>query len=323
VDTTSLRHADFRRIDLNLLVIFDALMEERHVGKAAARVFIGQPAMSHALSRLREALGDDVFVRSGARMEPTSRALELAPSVRKWLEEANDFLFVGSECDLTKVNTTVRIATVGGLESALLPPLFAALHKVAPGVRLWAQMLQRDEILPALDEEEIDLAVGPVQLPFKEWHHHESLFQSGIECVYCPKQITLPEIITAEVLAPLEHATLSWRGGSGSEVDHYFEARGLKRNIVVTSTNQLAVVKILTEFPMVSLQTALITDAYRGMPDIAVRPVIADGLALDVGTVWHRRNDKQPVQDAIRKIIRDILGKGDELVNCSPISRSE
>jgi DNA-binding transcriptional LysR family regulator len=313
VDTTSLRHADFRRIDLNLLVIFDALMEERHVGRAAARVFIGQPAMSHALSRLREALGDDVFVRSGAKMEPTSRALELAPLVRKWLEEANNFLFVGSECDLTKINTTVRIATVGGIESALLPPLFAALHKVAPGIRIWAQMLQRDEILPALDEEEIDLAVGPVQLPFREWHHHEAIFQSYIECVYCPKQISLPEIITAEVLAPLEHVTLSWRGGTGSEVDHYFEARGLKRNIVVTSTNQLAVVKILTEFPMVSLQTALITDAYRDMPDIMVRPVEADGLALDVGTVWHRRNDKQPVQEAIRKIIKDILSKGDGL----------
>lgn len=323
MDKQSLRHADFRRIDLNLLVAFDALMEERNVGKAALKVFIGQPAMSHALSRLREALGDDVFIRSGNKMEPTALALELAPSVRRWLEEANNFLFARSEFDLSQVNTTFKIATVGGIESALLPPLFATLRKVAPGIRLWTQMLQRDEILPALDAEEIDIAVGPSQLSFKEWHYRETVYKSYMECVYSPKQLDLPESITAEVLAPLEHVTLSWRGGGASEVDQFFESRGLKRNVVVTATSQLAVIQILSQFPMVSLQTALITGTYHDIPGIAVRPVAAGGLSLDVSIVWHRRNDKQPAQAYIRKVIKDILGKENVSANSKPLDPTD
>ncbi len=309
LDNHHLKYANFRRIDLNLLVAFDALMMERHVGKAAARMFIGQPAMSHALSRLRETLNDEVFIRSGNKMEPTALALELAPNVRCWLEEANSFLFARNEFDLAQVHTTLKLATVGGIESALLPALVAALRSVAPGIRIWTQMLQRDEILAALDAEEIDMAVGPSHLPFKEWHQHETIYQSSMVCVYSTTQLSLPELITAEILAPLEHVTLSWRSGTGSEVDEYFKSRGLQRNIVITATSQLAVMQILNQFPMVSLQTDLITGAYRDMPEITVRPFIADGLTLDASIIWHRRNEKQTTQIYIRNLIKNILNR--------------
>ena len=304
-----MKYANFRRMDLNLLVIFDALMTERHVGKAAARVFIGQPAMSHALSRLREALCDDVFVRSGNKMEPTALALELAPNVRHWLEDANDFLFARSNLELAQVDTTFRLATIGGLESALLPPLVAALRNVAPGIRIRTQLLQRDEILPALDTEEIDMAVGPSQLPFKEWHQNEAIYQSSIVCVYSTTQLTLPDLITAEVLAPLEHIAFNWRGGAGSEIDHYFASRGLNRNIVITCTSQLAIMQILRQFPMVSLQTELVTGAYHNTPGMMVRPVMADGLSLNASIIWHRRNEKQSTQLYLRNLIKSILNK--------------
>ena len=82
-----IKHADFRRIDLNLLVALDALLTECHVGRAAERLFIGQPAMSHALTRLRALFDDELLVRTGRQMTPTALARELAPRIRAWLGE--------------------------------------------------------------------------------------------------------------------------------------------------------------------------------------------------------------------------------------------
>src|SRR5215831_17357325 len=78
---------DLRSFDLNLLVAFDALIAERNVTRAASRVGVGQPAMSHALSRLRQLFGDELFVRTGGTMQPTTRALELAASVARVLAD--------------------------------------------------------------------------------------------------------------------------------------------------------------------------------------------------------------------------------------------
>jgi DNA-binding transcriptional LysR family regulator len=309
MNNPDLRHADFRRMDLNLLVVFDALMEERHVGKAAARVFIGQPAMSHALSRLREALGDDVFVRSGNRMEPTALALELAPKVRAWLKDANDFLFARGEFDLSRIVATFKIGTLGGIESALLLALLSVLKDTAPGVRIWGKVLERDGILAALDSEDVDIAVGPSELPYKEWHDKELIYTAPFECVYSPEQLELPEEVTLDELAALPHVSLSWRGDSMSEADRYFEAHGLQRNVMATASNQWAVIRILRQFPVISLQSALITSTYNEIPGIAVCPIAAPDFELSASVIWHRRNEKQPAQAYIRNVIKNILKK--------------
>ncbi|WP_394789818.1 LysR family transcriptional regulator [Rhodoferax sp.] len=302
-----LRHADFRRIDLNLLVAFDALMLERHVGRAAARVFIGQSAMSHVLARLREALADDVFVRSGNRMEPTPLAQELAPHVRAWLQEANSFLFARGAFDLSRASSTIRVATLDGVESVLLPSLLQQLRGVAPGIRIWTKHVQRDEILSALDAEEVDVGIGSANMPYKEWHYSEKIAHTHYECVYAPAQLDLPEIITPEILAQQEHVALSWRGEAVSEIDRFFEARGLQRNIAVSAVSQLAIMRILQQFPLVTLQSCMITSIYRNLPGIVVRPIALGEIAMEVRLVWHRRNDKDPAQAYVRQIIKEVL----------------
>ena len=303
----NLRYSDFRRIDLNLLIVFDALMEERHVGKAAARLFIGQPGMSNALKRLREAMGDDLFVRSGNIMEPTALALELAPSIRLWLESANNFLFSRREFDISQIKATVTISTIGGIESVLLPLLMARLVKDAPGIRIRTRMLQINEILAALDDEEIDIAVGPPQLPFKEWHLHEVAYKSYMQCVYCPKRLTLPEVITPQILADQSHVAFSWRDAGGSMVDRYFEEHGLHRNVVMTASCQLAILRLLHQFPLVSMQTPLVATLFCRIPDITIRRVAIENLHFDMSVIWHRRNDKQPVHLYLRKVVKEIL----------------
>lgn len=303
-----LRHADFRRIDLNLLVAFDALVQERHVGKAAARVFVGQPAMSHALARLREALGDELFVRSGNRMEPTALAQQLAPRVRAWLEEACGFLFGRDAVDLRRVQTTLRISTIDGLEPVLVPALMAELRASAPGIRIWTKQLESDELLPALDAQEIDIAIGVGHLPYREWHASEAVARSSFECVYSPEQLVLPDPVTLAALSDYEHVALSWRGASGSEFDRFFAQHGLQRRVAVSAVSQLAIIRILRQFPLVTVQSCLISSIYRDVAGIVVRP-IASEMALDVRMVWHRRNERDPAQAHVRQLVSRLLAR--------------
>ena len=112
-----LPHSALRRIDLNLLVAFDALMQERHVSRAAQRLNLGQPAMSHALARLRELLHDPLFFRIGTQMEPTARAIELAPQIHTWLEQANQFLLQEPLFNPAQAQGTFSLSTPDGLEA--------------------------------------------------------------------------------------------------------------------------------------------------------------------------------------------------------------
>jgi LysR family transcriptional regulator, mexEF-oprN operon transcriptional activator len=312
-----LRHADFRRIDLNLLVAFDAMMLERHVGKAAARVFIGQPAMSHALARLREALGDPVFIRSGNKMEPTALANQLAPSVRAWLGEANRFLFARTRLDLTQARTTIKLALIDGLETILLPRLLGILSGNAPGIRIWTKQLAREQTLAAIDAEEVDIAIGAPDLVFREWHGCDAVVKSGFDCIYSRRQLSLPHPVPLEAIAAERHVAIGWRGEDGSMIDRLFERRGLARDVITMTNSQLAIGRILSTMRMVTLQPRIYTSIYREIPDLVIEPIHDDELIMDIRLIWHRRNEFHPVhaylRDCITGILRDEMDGGSTL----------
>ncbi|HYR24446.1 MAG TPA: LysR family transcriptional regulator, partial [Aquabacterium sp.] len=130
-----INHGDFRRLDLNLLVALDALLLEGHVGRAADRLFIGQPAMSHALARLRTLFNDELLVRTGKGMEPTALAQTLGPRVRAWLNEGRDFLRE-EPFDLARVQGVFRVSIPDALETLVMPALMPILRAQAPGLIL-------------------------------------------------------------------------------------------------------------------------------------------------------------------------------------------
>lgn len=303
------KHADFHRVDLNLLVAFDALMQERHVGRAAARVFLGQPAMSHALARLRDMLGDPLFIRSAKQMEPTAYALELAPKVRAWLEAADGFLFGEAAFDPARAEATIRIAMPDGLEALLLPPLLAVLHREAPGVRLRAQSLELDQLLPALDAQEIDLAVAASGLPLRDWHHHQLLLESRFNYLYSERQLKLPRPATLALLAEQNHVVSSYRGEAAGMIDRFFAKHGLERRIAAVSASLLAINHIVTQAPLVTIQPSIYAALYRDFSDLVMEP-LPEELIVPIGMIWHRRNDSHPLHDYLRAHIERLVVAG-------------
>jgi DNA-binding transcriptional LysR family regulator len=148
-------------LDLNLLVVFDAIMRDRSVTRAGQRLGLSQPAMSHALTRLRHMLKDELFVRSPSGMMPTPRAEELATPIRIALDGLQQSL-EQNQFDPSKATTTFRIAVDNYAAIVLVAPIAAHVARVASGVRLDFRPSGTLDVLEQLDRSELHLAMGPL-----------------------------------------------------------------------------------------------------------------------------------------------------------------
>lgn len=301
-----IRHADFRRIDLNLLVALDALLTERHVGRAAERLFIGQPAMSHALARLRELFGDELLVRTGRQMSLTDLAAKLMPRVRTWLAQGAALVLEEPPFDPAQAQGLVRMSIPDGLEALILPPLLARLRAESPGVRLRVQLIEVERLPDALDADEVDIAIVCVPVPERGWHERVTLLTATMQCVHSSEQLSLEGPLTLQKLAKLDHVVSSYRGEAVTVVDEAFAAEGLQRNVVAAVAGVSSTVRILRSAPLVSIQVVL-----RGVmerpDDLVVTPLkTRKPLRLSVNMLWHRRHSQHGLQRHVRELIREI-----------------
>jgi DNA-binding transcriptional LysR family regulator len=147
-------------IDLNLLVVFDAIMRERSVTRAGQRLGLSQPAISHALTRLRHVLKDELFVRGPTGMMPTPRAEQLATPVRVALDGLQQSL-EPVQFEPSKAATTFHIAVDNYAAIVLVAPIAAHIARMAPGVTLDFRPSGTLDILEMLDRSELHLAIGP------------------------------------------------------------------------------------------------------------------------------------------------------------------
>ncbi len=150
---------DLRRIDLNLLVILDALLSEQHVTRAAERLHLSQPAVSHALARLRDLLGDPLLVRAGASLVPTPQALELMAPLAEALAQVQSLL-APNTFDPATARRTFRLAMSDYGAAIVLPGLIRTLRREAPGIDLQISHASREGMLEGVLNGDIDVAAG-------------------------------------------------------------------------------------------------------------------------------------------------------------------
>jgi LysR family transcriptional regulator, nod-box dependent transcriptional activator len=165
----------FKRFDLNLLVVLNALLRERSVSKAAEQLHLSQPAMSAALRRLREYFNDDILVQQGRSMMPTAHAQGIAPIVEKALADIDALISASTVFDPATSQRTFRVCASDYVTVVLLLPLLAELGKTAPQLRVEIRP-PSPEALPALERGEIDFLLTPEQYTSKE-HPSQLLFE--------------------------------------------------------------------------------------------------------------------------------------------------
>ena len=225
-------------LDLRLLVVFDAVMIERNVLRAGARIGMSQSATSNALNRLRDLLADQLFVRTGAGMQPTPFALRFASPIRQALQLCQGAL-EPSLFDPSHSTWTYRIAISDHASIVMLPRLTEHLSQAAPGVRLILRPKVNAEVAEQLDANEIDFAIGVIP-PLKRRFSRMPLFRDSYDCLMrrdhplAALLLRLADCKTAEFLA------VRPRHEGPSEIDRVLAARGIRRRIAMTVDQFLA-----------------------------------------------------------------------------------
>lgn len=218
------------QFDLNLLIAFDVLMEERGVTRAAERLNLTQSAMSAALKRLREAFSDEILVQHGKRMIPTPGALSLAPHVAAAVLSLRGILASGMRFDPAQSRRRFRIVASDYVTTVLIGPALRSLQREAPGIQIEIT-LPRSDILEMLDDGEIDLLISPEQFLSPD-HPRELVFEEPHVVVGCASNPVMQRPLNADAFFASGHVVVSV-SRDGTFIDNYLRGRSEQRQIEV------------------------------------------------------------------------------------------
>ncbi|MGX5663194.1 LysR family transcriptional regulator [Diaphorobacter nitroreducens] len=304
---------NFRTLDLNLLRVFDEVMAERNLTRAAEKLAITQPAVSNALRRLREVLGDELVTRRGHGVEPTPRALALWPAVRHALAQLQETLSPG-RFDPASAQTTFVLAMADATGATLIPPLIEIVEREAPGVSLRVVPLTTRDPRRLLDDESADMAVGYFPAVLADLtaraqsdnvvaHESTRLYDGQYVCVMRADHPLAAVPMTLELYCAARHLLVSFSGKPFGFIDGALAALGRERRIVLT-VNQfftagrvVATTDLLTVLPRHFVGVASVRDelVWRPLP-MTLPPVHVDAL-------WHRRRNHDPAHRWLREAI--------------------
>ena len=225
-------------VDLNLLIALDALMREGNVTAAGRRIGLSQPAMSHALARLRDVLGDPLLVREGSVMRLTALAEWLAPRVQRLIGEIDATLLGHRAFEPESATRTFRIATNDYCGAVLMPALLRQLRRQAPGVELELHAHKGGAPAAALARGELDLAVGTF-LESEPGVERTVLLREGFACLVRRGHPRVKGKISVQEYAELDHVLITAPDYGAGVVDFALAGRGLRRRVVARTPHFL------------------------------------------------------------------------------------
>jgi len=218
------------RFDLNLLVAFDILVEERNVTRAARRLNLTQSAMSAALRRLREAFADDILVQHGKKMIPTAAALSLAPEISALVADLRGLIARGLTFNPADSQRLFRIVASDYLTTVLIGPLVARLQEAAPQVRIEIT-LPRNDISALLEDGDIDLIIAPDRF-LEGPHPRELLFEERHVVVSWSGNPIVQSGLTEEIYLQAGHVSMSV-SREGTFIDKHLREHGDRRRVEI------------------------------------------------------------------------------------------
>jgi DNA-binding transcriptional LysR family regulator len=309
-------------MDLNLLKVFDAVYEDRNLVLAGRRLNLSQSAVSHALARLRELVGDDLFLRTGKGMVPTGRAASMAPELRDSLRRIEATL--GVEPFSPELSTRrFVIAANDHVTAVIVAPLSREVQKAAPGVDLVIRPSTRLDLAEQIDLGRIDLAIGIFsQVPARL--NTRTLMSQGEVILMRKGHPASRRNLTLHDIARYPLVTISVGGQEEGAIDGFILERGLARQsemfdrhavqealadvqqvprMRVTVPHSLAIPALLRETDMLSIVPASLARALTRTGELLLRQPPYRAATSTTRAVWHRRND----HDAAHAWLRDLV----------------
>jgi DNA-binding transcriptional LysR family regulator len=290
--------------DLNLLIVFDAVMQERSVTRAGGRVGLSQPAVSHALGRLRHMLKDELFIRTPEGMMPTPRAEQLAEPLHRALNDMQLALepetFAPAEAARQFVIAINNYAAV-----VLAPSLLMAVSAAAPGIRLDLRPSGPREILALIDRGELDLAIGTFD-DIGERFGSATLLEDSFVIAMRSDHPAAHSELTPQALASLSYLDISSSGEDAGFIDDWLAARSLARNISHRAP-RLSAAAILSGTDLVAVLTRRLAEHWVRLYGLSICGLPFAAPVIRTGMLWHRRFDNQPAHLWLRRVIQQTV----------------
>lgn len=304
---------NFRTLDLNLLRVFDEVMAERSLTRAARNLSLTQPAVSNALRRLRDTLGDELVQRSGQGMAPTPRALAIWPAVREALQQLQASL-IPNEFVPAQARSTFVLAMADATAAELIPGLVETLEHEAPGVSLRVVPLTTRDPRGLLDEESCDLAVGYFPalladltagaqsgeaLPF----FYQRLYLGEYVCVMRKGHPLASGPLTLQRFCDARHMLVSFSGRAFGFIDEALVALGQKRNVVLTVNQFFTAGRVVANSNLLTVLPRHFVRVTGIAEQLELRPLPFAVSPVHVDAVWHRRSQQNSAHLWLRETL--------------------
>jgi len=287
------------RIDLNLLVVLDTIYAEGGITKASAKLHLTQPAISHALGRLRELFKDPLFVREGRAMVPTPFARNLIEPVRRALRGLETTL---NELEQFDPRTSRKRFTVGVrdiLESTLLPPLLARIGRTAPGIDVAAIQAERRELESELAAGTVDAALD-VLLPFSDDIHRKRISLDRMVVVARKGHPKVREGLKLSTYLQQDHILVSSRRSGPGLEDMELSRQGLQRRIRLRCQHYFAACRVVSQTDLVLTMPGHYARVANRQFGNRILPLPFEMPPLDAYIYWHVNVEDEPANRWLR-----------------------
>lgn len=286
-----------RDIDLNLLKIFDAVHAEGSVSRAAQRIGITQPSVSHGLSRLRTLFGDVLFVRVKGGVAPTPVARRIAPVLTDALHAVQTLLDDALRFDPVTDKRVFRLHMSDLGEMIFLPPLIRAIRERAPGVSLETRQIEPDELPAALESGAIDMAIGHLPALLGAFAHQHLFREEYVTLRRSPQPGTRAKRSPADYIAITSHPpTLA-----------ILRESGLFDRVKLSIPHFMVVPAILAEVDYAVIVPRTVARAFRRYGLNRISPLPIPQRHFDVGLYWTRRQSTEPGHRWMRSLVIDLF----------------
>lgn len=310
---------NLRTFDLNLLKVFDAVMRERSLTQASRHLSLTQPAVSNALRRLREALGDELLLRKGRGLEPTARALELWPTVQDVLQKLQTSL-TPSVFEPAIAHTAFVLTMADATAAELMPGLVDIITRQAPGVTLRVVPLTTRDPRSLLDDDQADLAIGHFPAVLSDltaraqsgeqvsFRHHR-LFAGDYVCVMRKDHPLAREPLTLDQYCAARHMLVSFSGRAFGFID---EALGLlhrSRTVVLTVNQFFTAGKVVAHSDLLTVLPRHFVNVTGYEKQLVQRELPFAVPPIQVDAVWHQRHDNASAHQWLRTQVLALADK--------------
>jgi LysR family transcriptional activator of mexEF-oprN operon len=296
---------DLNRLDLNLLKVFDAVMAARHVGRAASSLGLTQPAVSNALARLRQALGDDLFLRTPRGMEPTALARDLAQAVRGALGQVEEALGMARPFDPARASDAFVVGASDHAETALVPLLAGHLSREAPGVSLATRHADKHDAVALIEAGTVDLALGV--LPEPPAHMVRVVVaRDRLVTVLRKGHPAARGRLGLEAFLGLGHVLVSPTGERTGAIDAALAKRGLSRRVAVVLSHYGALAALVRDSDLAATLPERVARTFVAAQGLVLVPPPIDPGPVRMHAVWHRRDERRPAHVWLRRTLLDL-----------------